>query len=74
MEFMIFMVLGLKGPGQVEGREAGKPGSPDAGKPGSRDPRIPGSREAGKPGCREAESRSWLPQMNRSQILASRMN
>ena len=35
------MVWGVKGPGQVEGREAGKPGSPD--------PRIPGSREAEKP-------------------------
>ena len=27
---MIFMVLGLKGSGQVEGREAGKPGNPEA--------------------------------------------
>ena len=38
------MVWGVKGPGQVEGREAGKPGSPD--------PRIPGSQEAGKPRSR----------------------
>ena len=55
------MVWGVKGPGQVEGREAGKPGRREAGIPGSPDPGKPGSPEARIPGSREAESRPWLP-------------
>ena len=68
------MVWGVKGPGQVEGREAGKPGRREAGKPGSLDPRIPGSREARKPGCRGA-GKPGYPEAgkpgSRIQILAS---